>query len=99
MGHIDRALKKGKGEEVKQTATETETSMTEEGSKVAPVQSAALGSSVGVVGTEVAGTVRSAPSHGHESHAASLSAMGDCAECMAAAKEDEVQAERGNPLG
>lgn len=99
MGHIDRALKKGKGEEANQSTTSTETSTAEKGPEIVPVQSADLGGSVGVVGTEIAGTVRSAPSHGHEGHTVSLGTISDCAECMAAAKEDEVQAERGNPLG
>lgn len=94
MGHIDRALKKGKGEETKQP----ETSTAEKALETTPVQSADLGASVGVVGTEVAGTVKPAGS-GHESHAVSLSTIGDCAECMAAAKEDEMKAEESNPLG
>lgn len=95
MGHIDRALKKGKAEG---TAV-SETGPAEKGAELIPERPAEVGASTGVVGTELAGTVRSEQAHSHAGHAVSLSTVGDCAECMAAAKEEELQSERGNPLG
>lgn len=97
MGHIDRALKKGQQDVVVgQSETHSTPDTLLKQPEIVPPTDLDGAQSVDVVGTEVAGTIKSAT--GHEKHHVSINAISDCAECMAAAKEDETKAEKGRPL-
>ena len=93
MGHIDRALKRGKPESQGQEQVHSE--VTE---SVLPVGEARTRldsdrDGTGIASVEAAGTIDNAvvdkgKSDGHQH---SVTTVADCAECMAAVKEDEMQ--------